>query len=83
MDGGVMFKVVMVLVEVFRKEKMGRVMVVEDNVINCRVLGVFLKKRVSLKVGEFYVVCWLCLGFWICRGSGWIGRCGVFWECIF
>lgn len=56
-DGGVMLKAATVSAEAPRKEKMGRVMVVEDNVINRRVLGAFLKKRVSLKVGELYVVC--------------------------
>ncbi|AAW40853.2 two-component sensor molecule, putative [Cryptococcus deneoformans JEC21] len=44
-DGGVMLKAATVSAEAPRKEKMGRVMVVEDNVINRRVLGAFLKKR--------------------------------------
>ncbi|WVQ79949.1 hypothetical protein IAT38_002050 [Cryptococcus sp. DSM 104549] len=44
-DGGVMLKAAAVPSETPRKGKMGRVMVVEDNIINRRVLGAFLKKR--------------------------------------
>ena len=42
-DGGVMLK--SAAADVPRKSKVARVMVVEDNVINRRVLGAFLKKR--------------------------------------
>lgn len=55
-DGGVMLKAATVSAEAPRKKKMGRVMVVEDNIINRRVLGAFLKKRVSLKADELNVV---------------------------
>nr|XP_019011088.1 two-component system sensor protein [Kwoniella pini CBS 10737]OCF49869.1 two-component system sensor protein [Kwoniella pini CBS 10737] len=44
-DGGVMLKAAAVPVETPRKGRMARVMVVEDNIINRRVLGAFLKKR--------------------------------------
>nr|XP_019046419.1 two-component system sensor protein [Kwoniella bestiolae CBS 10118]OCF25349.1 two-component system sensor protein [Kwoniella bestiolae CBS 10118] len=44
-DGGVMLKAATVPTETPRKGRSARVMVVEDNVINRRVLGAFLKKR--------------------------------------
>ncbi|WWC62065.1 uncharacterized protein I303_104654 [Kwoniella dejecticola CBS 10117] len=44
-DGGVMLKAATVPTETPRKGRMARVMVVEDNIINRRVLGAFLKKR--------------------------------------
>lgn len=46
-DGGVMLKSAAVPVEGAKRERVPRVLVVEDNVINRRVLGAFLKKRVS------------------------------------
>ena len=47
-DGGVMLKSAAVPFEEERRERSPRVLVVEDNVINRRVLGAFLKKRVSI-----------------------------------
>ncbi|WVR06967.1 hypothetical protein IAU60_004003 [Kwoniella sp. DSM 27419] len=44
-DGGVMLKAATVPAEAPRKARTARVMVVEDNVINRRVLGAFLRKR--------------------------------------
>ncbi|OCF38511.1 two-component system sensor protein [Kwoniella heveanensis CBS 569] len=44
-DGGVMLKAATVPAETPRRGRMARVMVVEDNIINRRVLGAFLKKR--------------------------------------
>ncbi|WRT66452.1 uncharacterized protein IL334_003410 [Kwoniella shivajii] len=44
-DGGVMLKAATVPTETPRKGRKARVMVVEDNVINRRVLGAFLKKK--------------------------------------
>ncbi|WWC89244.1 uncharacterized protein L201_004163 [Kwoniella dendrophila CBS 6074] len=44
-DGGVMLKAATVPTESPRKGRLARVMVVEDNIINRRVLGAFLKKR--------------------------------------
>ncbi|WVF71252.1 hypothetical protein IAT40_006054 [Kwoniella sp. CBS 6097] len=44
-DGGVMLKAATVPAETPRRGRMARVMVVEDNVINRRVLAAFLKKR--------------------------------------
>jgi CheY-like chemotaxis protein len=49
-DGGVMLKSAAVPYEGVRRERSPRVLVVEDNVINRRVLGAFLKKRVSVNV---------------------------------
>ena len=46
-DGGVMLKSAAVPIEGAKRERQPRVLVVEDNVINRRVLGAFLKKRVS------------------------------------
>ena len=46
-DGGVMLKSAAVPVEGAKRERTPRVLVVEDNVINRRVLGAFLRKRVS------------------------------------
>lgn len=47
-DGGVMLKSAAVPMEGAKRERSPRVLVVEDNVINRRVLGAFLKKRVRL-----------------------------------
>lgn len=44
-DGGVMLKAATLPPEAPRRARVARVMVVEDNVINRRVLGAFLKKR--------------------------------------
>ncbi|ODN82062.1 hypothetical protein L202_02378 [Cryptococcus amylolentus CBS 6039] len=44
-DGGVMLKAAAVLSGTPRKERKGRVMVVEDNAINRRVLAAFLRKK--------------------------------------
>lgn len=53
-DGGVMLKAAVTPSEAPKRTRMARVMVVEDNVINRRVLGAFLKKRVSAL--KFYAV---------------------------
>ena len=45
-DGGVMLKASALPSEMPRPERKARIMVVEDNVINRRVLGAFLKKKV-------------------------------------
>lgn len=45
-DGGVMLKAAAVPPEAPRRDRVARIMVVEDNVINRRVLGAFLKKKV-------------------------------------
>ncbi|KAK8864479.1 hypothetical protein IAR55_001729 [Kwoniella newhampshirensis] len=44
-DGGVMLKAATVPVDTPRRGRVGRVMVVEDNMINRRVLAAFLKKK--------------------------------------
>jgi hypothetical protein len=46
-DGGVMLKAATLPPSAPRQARIARVMVVEDNVINRRVLGAFLKKKVS------------------------------------
>ena len=46
-DGGVMLKAATVPTETPRRETVPRVLVVEDNIINRRVLGAFLMKRVT------------------------------------
>ena len=46
-DGGVMLKAATAPVTGLRKDRVPRVLIVEDNIINRRVLGAFLKKKAS------------------------------------
>ena len=48
-DGGVMLKTAALPLELPRRDRVARIMVVEDNVINRRVLGAFLKKKVCTR----------------------------------
>ncbi len=46
-DGGVMLKAAAVPMEAPRRDRVARIMIVEDNLINRRVLSAFLRKKVS------------------------------------
>ena len=70
-DGGVMLKSAAAIVEGAKRGRSPRVLVVEDNVINRRVLGAFLKKRVSRALG---IVVTLTAGHGVHRGCQWTGR---------
>ena len=72
--GGVMLKSATVPADSASQERVGRVLVVEDNVINRRVLEAFIRKKVRL---PFIVLKHglLTSGIGVLRGSRWTSRC--------